>query len=173
MCKQTICYYFILLFVFSSCVRNIRENDKNDRSALANEMRGRKVKRVTDGELLAAALSEGKTIATKLDKIVLSQVSHPDSLNCDLNHYLEAAEMQLIFLKSFKIICATTPKLSQKEKEIWEAYEKNSAEPQNLLENIQKLGDSELLYTAPIVIDGRFVAIWSIILDKRELIKNL
>lgn len=141
--------------------------DRTDRTALAREMRARKLKRVTDSQLMAAAMEEGSKAAAQLSSILYI----PPSGNCDSVRINGALKSEVI--TDYRFICRSETDLPPKIAAVWQAYQYNLKQNIALSENIQKLEDGNLLYTVPIVQKGNFVGMWSIILSKKEIIRRL
>jgi hypothetical protein len=155
--------WFMLIFLAACGQRE----DHTDRIALAKEMRGRKLKRVTDAQVMGLAAEEGIRAVSQLQPLLVI----PASGNCDSIRINGALQSEVI--TEYRFVCRETPDLHPKAREVWKAYNYNVQQNIAIAENIQKLGNEQLLYTAPVHHQGKFIGMWSIILDKKEIIRRL
>ena len=63
--------------------------------------------------------------------------------------------------------------MNAKEASLWEAYQYNISKGLPLEDNVQKLGDSALLYTVPIQQADSLTGMWSIAFEKRAIVSEL
>lgn len=92
---------------------------------------------------------------------------------------LYTAEINLLGTKDLK-----NPSLSTKEKEILDAYVYNAENKQSQIPNIQKLGDTALVYNAPVSLqssichtcfgeDATHLAVWRVKFKRSEVIRKV
>ncbi len=155
--------WLILVFLVACGERE----DRTDRNALAQEMRGRKLKRVTEAQIMGLAAEEGIRAVSQLQPLLII----PASGNCDSIRINGTLTNKVVV--EYRFVCRQTPDLHPKAQEIWEAYNYNVQQNIAIAENIQKLDNKQLLYTSPIHHQGKFIGMWSIVLDKKEMIRRL
>ncbi len=63
--------------------------------------------------------------------------------------------------------------MSNKELQIWEAYQNNIRQKLPIGDNLQKLDEKTYLYSVPLYIKNEYKGVWSVVLDKREIIRNM
>lgn len=143
------------------------QEDHTDRVALAKEMRGRKLKRVTDAQIMSLAAEEGIKAVAQLQPLL----TVPESGDCDSIRINGALQNEVV--ADYRFICRPMPDMHPKALEIWNAYNYNVQQNIAIGENIQKLENGQLLYTAPVMHNGKFIGMWSIVLDKKEMIRRL
>jgi len=107
-----------------------------DVEKVKEEINSRKIKRLTDAQIVQAAYDSGKAIVANID---LKAVECNKQLN--INHAL---------VEACSIVCDSTLLSNTKELQIWEAYTYNHKNGLPMNDNIQKSTDSNLLYTYPI-----------------------
>ena len=157
------CGWLIILLVAACSV----PEDRIDRSALAKEMRGRKLKRVTDAQIIGLAAEEGAKIVSRLEPLLII----PADGNCDAIRINGLLQSEIV--SEYQFICREEPDMHPKTLEVWRAYCHNVEQNIAIGENIQKLGTEQLLYTKPLVREGKLIGMWSIVLDKKEMIRRL
>ena len=137
--------------------------------AFKQERKAREIKKITDGQIQTAAYEEGKSLHTRLEGILLSQI---DSNNFDCETYKEI-QFKNEVLVSFKLYCDKNQEMNDKEVQIWDAYQKNRQQQLSVGDNLQKLNDAEFLYSAPFYLNNQYKGIWSIVMNKREIIRKI
>ncbi|MCS7019909.1 MAG: hypothetical protein RMJ87_12605 [Cytophagales bacterium] len=144
------------------------QQDHTDRTALAKEMRGRKLKRVTDAQVISMAAEEGMRVVAQLKPLLVI----PASGNCDSIRINGMLKNEVV--AEYRFVCRPEPNMPSKVLEVWKAYTYNAQHNLTVAENIQKLDDPQLLlYTSPVVHNGKFIGMWSIVLSKKEMIRRL
>lgn len=156
-----------LLSVFLTAACSTPQEDRTDRTALAKEMRGRKLKRVTDAQVISMAAEEGLNAVARLQPLLII----PPSGACDSIRIKGALENEVIV--EYRFVCRPEPNLPAKAREIWNAYTYNVAQNIPIGDNVQKLDNQQLLYTSPVMREGKFIGMWYIVLDKKEMIRRL
>lgn len=160
-------FYFLIIFIGLYACGQADTQRKSD--AFKTERKAREIRRITDGQIQTAAYEEGKTLHTRLEGILLSQI---DTANFDCEE-AKNIQFQNEILVSFKLYCYRSKEMSEKEMQIWEAYQKNIDQKLPIGDNLQKLGETEFLYSAPLYINSQYKGIWSIIMSKREIVRKI
>jgi hypothetical protein len=174
---------FIQLFLgltiisFSACQN---ENDSIDTTAIRKEMNERKVKKISEIEILEASLSKGKKVIDSLntEKSITDESSNTDSLNqqyrmgamqpvVDILQQINKAEIKKIIPSDLN-----AQSIRQTEKDIFEAYTYNISQGMRVNDNVQIL-DKYVFYSSPILDNGELKGMWSIYFDKGEIVKSI
>jgi hypothetical protein len=158
--------YFILLICLSACGQTDTQR-KSD--AFKQERKAREIRRITDGQIQTAAYEEGKSLHTRLEGVLLSQM---DSTNFDCQE-ANNIQFQSETLVSFKLYCEKNKEMNSKEMQLWEAYQKNIQQQLPVGDNLQKLDEATFLYSVPFYIGRQYKGIWSIVMSKREIIRKI
>ena len=142
----------LIFFWTAACRGSLSEEDKN---AIREEMESREIKRISEGAIMEAAFAKGR----KLRSILQQPNEQTDSLEV-----LYSAEIEHLSRGS---------DMNAKEASLWEAYQYNISKGLPLEDNVQKLGDSALLYTVPIQQADSLTGMWSIAFEKRAIVSEL
>ena len=142
-----------------------------NRQKLIEGLDDHKIKRVTNEELHAAAYQEGSRIVGLLTETSFNfeywntagGLDFLDSLNTVLNH------------GGIQLITGDTPtnELNADQIALMEAYEYSAEQGVAAQENVQGNSGPYLLYTYPLSNDDRYFGLWSILISKKALIRNL
>jgi len=153
-----------LLICSCGQIDNQRKSD-----AFKKEMKSKKLKHLTVGQIQTAAYEEAQSIMARIEGILLSQI---DSNNFTCAE-AENVQFQNEALLSFRLYCQKSVDMNEKESQIWDAYQSNIQQKLPVGDNLQKLGDTEFLYSSPLYIKNQYRGVWSIILSKREIIRKM
>jgi hypothetical protein len=164
--------YFVLLFALLIVTACSPEQDPRRRKFISDELKNRKIKRVTDSQLLGAANGFGKTAVDKLQTELLNNYEAGKPFDCQANSYIKA-KLNLQYVLTYRIVCQAQQALFEKEKQLWQAYEYNTQKELELTDNLQKIDGEAIIYTSPITLNGQLVGMWTVVLDKKEIVKNL
>lgn len=169
-------------------------NERVDTRAVVQEMRDRQIKRVSQAQVMALADDWGKNIAKQLKKNAVASL-----LNNQLKDSLSkayGANVQFLSPRNFDL-----PSLDELERQVLDAYQYNADKKLPQSDNIQRLPDQQtLLFTAPVQWNddfaklskaeltqltqklqldslsfrkrGDFLGVWSIKLQKKEIIRR-
>jgi len=160
--------YLVFLIFLASC-GDPAEQQAN-REKLIEGLDDHKIKKVTEEQILSAAYQHGNRIIDLLDSLYGDSLYRAsmsrlqlDSLNGVMNH------------QGFKLVTLATPlaELSEYELALFEAYQYSAQQGQTLNQNVQSIGDQYLLYTHPMVREKEFLGMWSFLLSRKTLIRNL
>ncbi len=184
--------YRILLFLlfsisFSSC--NLDNGVKQTR-ALAEEIKNSKIKRVTNEQIVTIVDDWGQRITKQIEaKLSASLAKNPSQATelCLLKNLPLADSLSKKYDVTISLLTAKDFKnddLSSKEKEVLDAYLYNAENKLPQISNIQKIGDSVLVYNVPVptsslicerCIDKKLtpLAVWSVRFMKREVIRKV
>jgi hypothetical protein len=149
-----------------SCGQADRQRNRDD---FKKEMKAKKLKRLTDGQIQTAAFEEAKNITARLEGILMSQTD-TNSFDCE---EVKRIQFQNEVLVSFKLYCQKAEEMNEKEKQIWEAYQTNINKKLPIGDNLQKLGETEFLYSAPLYVKSNYKGLWSVVLSKKEIVRNM
>jgi hypothetical protein len=154
---------FVLLVFLSGCIPE--RNERQQSKALQREMRSKKLKRLSQSEIMAACNQEGKLLADQLATIlVVDRHFACDSLTL-------TGMVTSPILIEYDFVCNEQKDLPEKTKLVWDAYRESANKREPLADNLQKIGNDQMLYTSPVQFEGHFLGMWAILMDKREIIK--
>ena len=138
-----------IIIVFSC---NQQGMSDEHRQKIKEETADRKIKRITDADILNAA----KVRAEKLYKSI------------DTNKYNSSTSNEQIKWVSMKDTLANVY-----EKNMQEAYQYSLDQGLELYDNIEEVENAVIVYTKPEIIDDSLQGFWIISLDKKEVIRAL
>lgn len=152
-----------MAFAISSCGGNLSDDQ---RKKLKDRMKSDEIKRVTDGELMAAAFDYGRAISGVIEE------RDPAMANRVLIDSLEAA----FDVKIASIYPGDSLLLSVEEKLI-EAYTSGAGQAEGV-DDVQKISPDSILYTRPIMRDRpdgsvEFVSALSIHMPTRSVVLSI
>src|SRR5688572_789716 len=125
-----------ILILMASCGGNLSDEQ---RKKMRNRMKGDEIKRVTDGELTAAAFDYGRAIAAIIEK------RDPAMANKALIDSLESAfEVKISAIKPGDSLLLAI------ESQLIEAYTSGAGQVQ-IADDVQKMDVDSILYTKPIM----------------------
>lgn len=160
----------VLIFFISFLVLSCGQADMQRKSEeFRKEMKSKNLKRLTLGQIQTAAYEEAKSIAVRLEGILLSQID-TNNFSCEDAKNIQFQNESLI---SFKLYCQKSSEMPEKEQQIWDAYQSNIKQNLPIGDNLQKLGEKEFLYSAPLFIKNQYKGVWSIVLSKKEIIRKM
>lgn len=144
----------VLLAGMAACSPPSGEND-NMRS-VSKEMKARKLRRVTQAQILEQAQTIGDRVAKQasdlLDKNItdtlMSCVPLSKSITDTLLHDFKFTEIKRFALRAHTLTRAT----EATEKQLLDAYRYNDRNHIGMSSNLQKIGDTTILYNTPIVL---------------------
>jgi hypothetical protein len=161
---------YLIILILAGCWAPTEQ--QANRQKLMEGLKDQKIKRVTEEKVYTAAYQEGSRIVESLrDKsrgnLLWSESKsgkeYTDSLNAALSH------------GGIRFFSLTTDQneLDTDQKALWEAYQYSTEQDQPIVENVQTSSDDYLLYTYPEVKQGEFSGMWSILLSRKTLVRNL
>lgn len=154
------------------CASSCTPQERKSRDFIAEGMKSRKIKRVTDAQLLSAATDFGKKAINKLNEVVLPKIDASKPFDCQIAQYLPK-DTKFMYVMDYRLVCQETQAKYEKEKQIFQAYNYNSLNDKELTENIQKIDNEAIIYTAPFTINGKFIGMWTMVMDKKMLVMNI
>ncbi len=163
-------FYFMVCFFLLSACRYERPTQNAD--YLGEERQNRQVKRVTEQQLVQIVFERGQKFAGELNQNLAAESKDLEKIDC-ARLIFEALPKEMDYVSSYRLVCDSTSQMLSKEKQIWEAYQQNWKQKLPLDENLQKIDLQTWLFTAPFFHKGNFVGMWSVILNRKELIKSL
>ena len=163
--KLNIVLFFFTLII-SSCGGNIKAD--MDVEKVKDEIASRKIKHFTDAQITQAAYDFGKEFIEK-EKF--------NSVNCNSSMLRENNNK---IIDSCFLICNDSLISNEKEKLIWQAYNKNFEQGALMSSNIQEVDNNYFLYTTPLTslanINKEATKSFEIVflrINKKNLIKNM
>jgi hypothetical protein len=162
------CYAIFVAFFVSACT----PQDRKSREFIAEGMKSRKIKRVTDVQLLGTATDFAKKAVEKLNKTALPKIDISKTFDCNTKLYIPDS-LKFMYVLDYRLVCQETQTGYEKEKQVFQAYTYNSQNNIELVDNLQKIDDKAIIYTSPFTINGKFIGMWTIVMDKKQLIMNI
>ncbi|WP_128545647.1 hypothetical protein [Larkinella soli] len=179
--------FMLLLPAFSACnsdrVQNTRE--------LALEMNDRKIKRVTDAQLVSTADEWGKALVITARKSLTNELAKtpggPATPLCRLEGLPVIQKLEKQYAVSIDLLSTEemkNPALNPKERELLDAYRYNAERKLEQSDNVQKIADTLFVYNAPVPTDDPIcrtcadsaalpLVIWRVVFNKREIIRRI
>jgi hypothetical protein len=175
-------------------------NDKPaDVSKVKDEMADRQILRVTPGQLSALVYKKGAKFSQIVENLLNAQLlTAIDGSICNERNIAQLDTLQKKYMVKIERHSIEESKKNQAEWSIVDAYLYNTENKLALEDNIQRLGDTAYLFTRPIVLKQKeclrchgdqksddlpidlshkkaneFIGVWSIVFNKKELIKSL
>lgn len=154
------------------------------------KMKSMQIKRVTTQQVVSIVDDWGERIVKKaqwqLEK-TLSQQKMNLVQTCQLEGVPEIDSLEKLYAVEITLLGAKdtqNPSLSAKEREVLDAYLYNAENKISQITNIQKLGDSVLIYNSPIAVkspicqkcfaeDATHLAVWRVRFRKSEVIRKV
>ncbi|MEM9671988.1 MAG: hypothetical protein AAF992_05300 [Bacteroidota bacterium] len=180
---------FILLFliIISSC--GSTSEQRVDTTAVQEEMAQREPKRVMPEEITKAAYLMGEPLAQEMFTVLVEQYQQqaPDT---DFMAYLQDQSMHT-FAEDATVhwipVSTQADELRKKEQQILEAYRYSQQQREELIGNVQRIGEDTLLYTHPVTLDKSlrtelnlpadteetFLGMWSIYISKKAIVQAM
>ncbi len=138
-------------------------DQKIDTTAAREEMKAREIKVVPEAQVLEKALSIGNDLMTSLS-FSLDQDS--------LVNKTPVSENDGPIISFY--LYGSRPKISGKEKQLFEAYAYNAENSIKSEPNVQDLAsDKMILFTAPVIIEGKEVGVSSIRIPRKYIINQI
>ncbi len=181
---------FMLSQIFVSCHEKLPES-----KALATEVKKRKIGRIKPLQIVNETKRLGVSIVQQTDSIWWARLKQELALQKDSTQS-EACNMVLQRFKNYEVKDVTISKFGnstiqtnaaiKQEQQLFDAYQYNADHQLILADNVQKVGDSIMLYTQPItftnekcrschVFDNQssFAGMWSVRMRKRLIVENI
>ncbi len=177
----------VISLLLSSC--NMDRRLEGSREAV-EKMKSMQIKRVTTTQVVSIVDDWGERIVKRAQLHLEETLSNPKTdfaQTCQLEglakidslEKLYAVEITLLGVKDIK-----SPLLSAKEREVLDAYLYNAENKISQITNIQKLGDSVLIYNAPVSVkssicqkcfadDATYLAVWRVKFRRSEVIRKV
>ncbi len=172
-----IIFLSLLIPAFTACDNN---DSAIDTRAIKEEIGNRKIKKVSELQILEASFVKGRELIDTLSvqKNDLKHTGESDTL--DKQYRLGAMQplvesLQQANKAEIKKVIATdlnSATTRKPEKEIFEAYQYNVAQGLKVDDNVQIM-DRYVFYSSPILDSGELKGMWSIYFDKSEIVKAI
>jgi hypothetical protein len=162
---KTTLWVFLLAGVLGACMPERRERQQSE--ALQQEMRSKKLKRLTQSQIITACQKEGEHLASQLANVL----DVGPGTSCDSVRLVGTVSSPVLLDYDFLCLGQAEAPAHEKARLVWEAYQQSAKTNQPVSENLQKLDDNTMLYTVPVQARGKLLGMWSIVMDRREIIK--
>lgn len=181
---------FFPILLLCSCYERLPESKE-----IAAEAKRRKIGRIKPADILEETNRLGELIISEtdstwkleLDKEIDSKVTMQNSSACIIElQPFRNKSLNDFSISKWGIKNAKSNKSIIKEREILDAYLYNVAKKLPIESNIQKLGDTVLLFTQPIYFDKSkcknchssnkttdFAGMWSVSMSKKKIVENI
>lgn len=180
----------INIIILSSCDEALEEN-----KSIVAEVKKRKVGKITQLEIYEETDRIGGKVILYADSIWRKNLVdasttkdvHSRNLQCNIeNMPYKNSSLQDVSISKIGLANSKKPYILLKELGIWEAYQYNFDHQIGLDKNIQKIGDTVMLYTTPILFDQNncftchtnnkmkdLAGMWSVRLNKKKVVENI
>jgi hypothetical protein len=183
--------YILPLFLWVGLLAcNLENRQVKGAKEAAEKYRSLQVKRITDAQITAIVEEWGPKVANKAEAALteaLSKAPKNTAQICELKNIKAIADLAKMYGVKINLLSAkdsASIALDSKEHQLLAAYLYNAQQklPQN--DNIQKIGDSMLVYNAPIATDHLIckacfgtnkipLALWRVQFMKREVVRKV
>ncbi len=166
--KNSILWVLWLLLV--GCVSPSEQQANKEK--LLEGLKDHQVIRVTQEQIMTAALTEGQQILAKIDSVS----NDSDSWKTVSGRQLLDSLSSVLGHGNIKMVTASSAPadLGPEESAIWDAYLYSAEQNETITENVQRTGDGQfILYTSPITQDADLKGMWSVLVSKKTLIRNM
>ncbi|WKN45111.1 hypothetical protein [Tunicatimonas pelagia] len=181
-------YSVLLLLVIISACGGTGEQ-RVDTTAVQEEMAQREPKRVTPEQVTEAAYQQGGSMAQQMLSLLTKQYQE-EKLEIDFVAYLQnqsvhtfAGEATIHWIP----VSTQASDLPEKEQQILEAYRYSQEQQQELIGNVQRIGQDTLLYTHPVTLNDSLrvqlalpadtaqilLGMWSIYISKKTIVQGM
>lgn len=185
-----LCYFFstcILSIMISSCGGTSEQ--RVDTIAVQEEMAQREPKRVMPEEIVEAAYLKGEPLAQKMFAVLVEQYQKEESGE-EFTTYLQNQSVHT-FSEDAMVhwipVTTQADDLNDKEQQILEAYRYSQQQREELIGNVQRIGEDTLLYTHPVTLNDSlqnmlslpedatetFLGMWSIYIPKKAIVQDM
>ncbi len=147
------------------------QQDRKSREFIAEGMKSRKIKRVTDAQLLENVDRLGKQNVEALTEIFLAKTDATQPFVCKTENYW-TGNKPFLYVTAVRLVCEAQQAVFEKEKQLLQAYFYNDANSVESTANIQKIDDTAIIYTSPVTLNGKLVGMWTVVFDKKQLVMN-
>ncbi len=157
--------FFLIFLVCFSCTGSLTDEQ---RQQLQKEMEAREIKKISEGEIMEAALQQSRLL---LEKAEVTFGLAPTEINTEeLIAFEQKESLKLRWISS------SEENLSETETQLVEAYKFSFLEDK-LSDNLQRLGSDSVLYTKPVVLEepeGKlFKGMWSLTMARKDIIRRM
>lgn len=158
-------------------------------AGLKQEMADKKIKRVTIPQLNDAVDEWGEQIARVVQTELTTKLNAGGDAEalCRLEGLPKTRALSKKYAIDIQLLGAAdvkNPKLSQKEREILDAYLYNAEKKLEQISNIQRVADTLYVYNAPVPVDNPIcktcfgdqpqpLAVWRLAFSKREIVRRI
>lgn len=160
----------VFLLILSACgdLNEQRANHEKIREGIEQH----EIKRITADQIMAAAYLKGNKVLTPfLDEPPKSPSYWQGVGSAHLDTLISLNE--LIEVNCISLDQIGEAEFADTQNQILDAYSYSFEQGQDLTENVQVLNDTIFWYTKPYVYQDSILGIWSVSLNKKDLIKEL
>ncbi len=159
---------YLFLFVLTAC--GAQEEQEANRKKLIEGLKDQKVKRVTEEQVHTAAYQEGNQLVQLLESRTGNDLSWPET--APGKSYMDSLN-QATGHGGIAFLSANSENMDEDQSALWEAYQYSAEQGQPVGENVQTASGDYLLYTYPVTQEGNLKGMWSLMLSRKSLIRNL
>mgnify|MGYP001062517370 CR=1 FL=1 len=177
----------LLLAIISACGGTGEQ--RVDTTAVQEEMAQREPKRVTPEEITEAAYQQGGSMAQQMLSLLIKQYKE-EKPETDFTTYVQSQSVHT-FAGDATVhwipVSTQTGNLQEKEQQILEAYRYSQEQQQELIGNVQRIGQDTLLYTHPVTLNDSLrtalalptdtsetlLGMWSIYIPKKAIVQDM
>lgn len=164
-------------------------NQQVETSAVREEMAQREPKRVMPDEIVEAAYLKGEPLAQKMSAMLVEQYQQ-EAGNTNFVAYLQDQSVHT-FSEDAMVhwipVSMQADELSEKEQQLLEAYRYSEQQREELVGNVQRIGEDTLLYTHPVTLTDSMrnqltlpadtqetlLGMWSIYIPKKSIVQDM
>ncbi|MGA0556063.1 hypothetical protein ACO2Q8_05390 [Larkinella sp. VNQ87] len=177
--------FFSVFALVSSCAPDRNENTK----AFVQELNDRKIKRITNAQLVSTVDDWGKVLVQNSGKALTSALTKNTGNKslCTLNDIPVIQKLEKQYAITIGLLTekdTANPALHPKERELLAAYQYNAQNKLEQITNIQKINDTLFVYNAPVDPNDLICktcadqatlpfAVWRVVFNKREVIRRI
>lgn len=174
----------LIVILLAACNPEPAQNSK----ALAQEMRDRKIKRVTPAQLAGTVDEWGKAVVAEAQTALTAELTkRGDKSLCQPTRLAAVRRLEKLYAARIDLVSAGDVKnesLPAKEREILDAYLYNAEQKLAQTDNVQKVADTLFVYNAAVPADNVICrtctdnaalpfVVWRVVFNKREVIRRI
>lgn len=181
--------YLILSILFIASACGGTSEQRVDTAAVQEEMAQREPKRVMPEEIVEAAYLKGEPLAQKMLAVLVEQYQEEEP-GTDFVTYLQNQSVHTFSEEAMVHwipVSTLADNLREKEQQILEAYRYSQQQREELIGNVQRIGEDTLLYTHPATLDESlrtelnlpadteetFLGMWSIYIPEKAIVQDM
>jgi hypothetical protein len=181
------CGYLGLIILLNSCDGS--SNQQVNTEAVHEEMAQREPKRVMPEEIVEGAYLKGEPLAQKMFAVLVEQYREEGS-DTDFVTYLQNQSVHTFSedaVVHWVPVSTLMDNMREKERQIMKAYRYSQQHREELIGNVQRIGEDTLLYTHPVTLNDSlqnmlsvsgdttetFLGMWSIYIPEKAIVQDM